>query len=47
MRKTVNAAVGANIDTELKVQHGNETKEISTSDITRVGPALVSQRHCF
>ena len=38
---------GANIKTKLTVHHGNETRYISIFDITRVGPALVSQRYCF
>ncbi len=38
---------GSSIKTRLDVHHGDQTKDINIFDITRVGPALVSQRHSF
>jgi hypothetical protein len=38
---------GASVKTKLTVHHGNQKKDISVFDVTRVGPALVSQRHSF
>ena len=38
---------GASIKATLSVQHDSQTQDIDIFDITRVGPALTSQKHSF